>query len=246
MEVPFFIREMPLFFKFFSSFWILLFFSLIPLFFIYRFWFFLRNPKRRIPSGNNIVAPADGYVLYIKEIHDDKEVPVSVKKGQKIYLHELMDDHDTDYTLVIGIFMTPFSVHHNRIPFNGKIVKNHYRNTAANKTMLGTFMNLIFNLRPFTDDAEYLTENERNTLVIKNDIIDGAVVQIATKWVDLIKNDVVTPGEQVVKGDRFGMIRMGSQCDLFLNIKKGYKVVVSERQYVKAGSSILIELDDDD
>jgi len=242
MQIPFFIREMPIFFKIFSSFWILFFFSIIPLFFIYRYWYFLRDPRRKIPKGNNIVAPADGYIIYIKEIKN-KEVPISIKNGEKIYLKELMDDSQTNYNLVIGIFMTPFSVHQNRIPFSGKIIKNHYRQTNNNKSMNIGFLNLFFKLKPFTKGANYILDNERNTLVLKNDKIEGAVVQIADKWVRHIKNGNLKIGDDIEKGYKFGMIRMGSQCDLFLNIKSNYKIVVKERDYVKAGSDILIELE---
>ena len=235
---------MPLGFKINMYFWITFIVSMIPLFFIYRFWFFLRNPKRKIPSGNNIVAPADGVVLYIKEIKDNKEIPVSIKRDKIIYLNELMDDAKSDYNLVIGIFMTPFSVHYNRIPFDGEIVKNHYRSTKENKTMLGVFLNLILNLKPFTQNAEYIYENERNTLVIKNDCMKGAVVQIASTWIDNIRNKRLNQGDRVAKGEQFGMIRMGSQCDLFLKIDKKYKIVVKEKDYVRAGENILIELEE--
>ena len=223
-------------------FWIIVLTSLIPIFFLYRFWFFLRNPKRKIPEGNNIVAPADGFVLYIKEIIDGR-VPLSVKNRKEIYLKELMDGSETNYNLVIGIFMTPFSVHYNRFPFAGDVKKIFYRSAKENKSMISVFLNLLFNLKPLTAGADYILENERNTMVLKGNNIDGAVVQIATKWVDTIKNNLYRVGDKVSKGEKFGMIRMGSQCDLFLNIKGDYKVLVKERDYVKAGSSVLIELE---
>ncbi len=237
--------EMPLIFRILNFnlfFWIGLFASLVPLFFVYRFFFFLRNPERKIPAGDNIVAPADGYVLYIKKISKSGEVPISIKKGKRIYLKELLDDPGTKYNLVIGIFMTPFSVHYNRIPFDGVVKKNVYRSVKENKSMMAAFLNLLFNLKPYTDKAEYIYENERNTLVLKNKKIDGAVVQIATKWVDTIKNEKIKPGDKLDKGYKFGMIRMGSQCDLFLNIKTGYEIKTKERDYVRAGESVLIEI----
>ncbi len=223
-------------------FWSVFFSLLIPLFFIYRFWFFLRDPKRKIPIGANVVAPADGMIIYINEIKNG-QVPFSVKKGEKIFLKELMDDYAINYNLVIGIFMTPFSVHHNRFPFSGAITKNVYRNTNQNKSMLMGFLNLIFNLKPLTQGAFYILENERNTISIKGKNIEGAIVQIADKWVNKIKNKNFKVGDKVEKGEKLGLIRMGSQCDLFLNIKGKYKILVKERDYIKAGTSILIELE---
>jgi hypothetical protein len=35
---------------------------------------------------------------------------------------------------------------------------------------------------------------------------------------------------------------MGSQCDLFLKIKGNFDIKVKERDYVRAGKDILIEL----
>ena len=237
-----FFTHMPLFFKIQTIIWLGYFISLIPLFFIYRFWFFLRDPKRIIPGGNNIVSPADGLIIYIKEIENNKEIPISIKKGKKIFLNELMDDAENKYNLVIGVFMTPFSVHYNRIPFSGTITKNVYRSTKENKTMLKSFLNLVFNLKPFTENAEYIMDNERNTIALKGNKIDGAVIQIASTWIDNIKNLPVKIGDKVNKGDKIGIIRMGSQCDLYLNIKSKYKILVKERSYVKAGSTILIEV----
>lgn len=238
-----FFVHMPLFFKIQTVFWFTYLISLIPLFFLYRFWFFLRDPKRVVPDGNNIVSPADGLIIYIREIKNNNEVPISIKKGKKIFLNELMDDSENKYNLVIGIFMTPFSVHYNRVPFSGKVIKNFYRKTDKNKTMLKAFLNLVFNLKPLTENSEYILKNERNTIVIKGREIDGAVVQIASTWIDNIKNKPIKMGDNVSKGYKFGLIRMGSQCDLYLNIKRNYKILVKEREYVKAGSSILVEIE---
>lgn len=217
-----------------------IFVSIIPFFILYRFWFFLRNPGRRIPEGNVIVAPADGWINYIKEIKDN-EVPLSVKKGRKIVIEELMDDPQTGYTLVIGIYMTPLSVHYNRIPFSGTVKKVVYRGGKENMSMLRALLNLLFRLTPYAEGLFYLLENERNTTVIEGDGIKGAVVQIADKWVRQIVSDC-KPGDSVEKGETFGLIRMGSQCDLFLKIDGKHRILVKERDYVRAGSSALIDL----
>ena len=43
----------------------------------------VKDPPRQIPPGNNIVSPADGMVLYIKQIKDGI-IPEVVKKDVKI------------------------------------------------------------------------------------------------------------------------------------------------------------------
>lgn len=69
---------------------------------------FFRDPERTTPNKNNIlVSPADGRVLFVKEIYDDKFLNSKAKK--------------------ISIFMSPFNVHVNRIPISGKVeyIKYH-------------------------------------------------------------------------------------------------------------------------
>jgi len=223
-------------------FWIFFILLLVPFFFIYRFWFFFRDPKRKIPSGNNIVSPADGKILYIKTIKNN-EVPLSIKKDQKIYLNELIESN-VKYDLLVGIFMTPVSIHYNRFPFSGYIKNKYYTNKNNSRNMLRALLNIIFNLKPLEENADYILENERNTILISNDKIDAGIVQIADKWIKNIVNNDFKVGDFVNKGDKIGLIRMGSQCDLFLKINSNYKIRVKERDYVKAGSSVLIDLID--
>jgi len=223
-------------------FWALLILSSVVFFFFYRFYFFFRDPKRQAPVGNNIVSPADGFIVYIKEIKNG-EIPFSVKKNNKIILEELLDKQ-RDYNLLIGIFMTPLSVHYNRFPFSGKITEMIYKKTGINKIMTRGYLNIIFNLKPYTEGAEYISENERSITILENNDISCAIVQIADKWVNRIEN-YCKAGDNVIKGGKLGIIKMGSQCDIFLKIKNDYKIKVKERDYVKAGSSELIEILED-
>ena len=84
--------------------------------------------------------------------------------------------------------------------------------------MLRALLNIIFNLKPLEEDADYILENERNTTLISNDKIEAGIVQIADKWIKKIVNIDLKVGDFVNKGDKIGLIRMGSQCDLFLKI----------------------------
>ena len=54
--------------------------ALIGLAYIFwRYWWFFRNPQRHIPSGENIVSPADGKVVYVKRVQPMTPV-ISIKK----------------------------------------------------------------------------------------------------------------------------------------------------------------------
>lgn len=74
-------------------------------FFVFNLYFF-RNPKRVAPSGNQIVSPADGEVILIKEVKEDKFIKNDVIK--------------------ISIFMSIFNVHINRAPYDGEIIEVRY------------------------------------------------------------------------------------------------------------------------
>jgi len=69
-------------------------------------WFF-RNPEREIPEGDDIyVSPADGKVLRVGEVQEDRYLFRPMKK--------------------IEIFMSPLNVHVNRIPRSGVVVDAIY------------------------------------------------------------------------------------------------------------------------
>ncbi len=63
---------------------------------------FFRDPDRTAPDRDDvIVSPADGKVLFVKEMDEDKFV------GEKVNM--------------ISIFMSPLNVHVNRIPIDGVV-----------------------------------------------------------------------------------------------------------------------------
>ncbi len=68
---------------------------------------FFRDPDRKIPVKDNlVVSPADGKVLFVKEVEEDNFIK---GKGKQI-----------------SIFMSPLDVHVNRIPVSGTVEYLHY------------------------------------------------------------------------------------------------------------------------
>jgi phosphatidylserine decarboxylase len=57
-------------------------------------------------------------------------------------------------------------------------------------------------------------------------------------WVSQVVNKL-SPGDKAARGMLFGMIRFGSQTDLFIPDELGYKPVCVPGQYVYAGETIL-------
>lgn len=123
----------------------------------------------------------------------------------------------------VGIFMSPLDVHVNRVPVSGQVTAVHY--------YPGQF-------RPaFAADAAGV--NEQNAIVIQGD--EGrrmAMVQVA----GMLARRIVCSlkgGERVQRGERYGMIMLGSRVDLYCPLEMTLQVSVGQR--VKAGETIIGE-----
>lgn len=214
--------------------------ALIGAFLYWRLCFFLRDPVRRTPPGEqHILAAADGLITYVKRV-EAGEVPIAIKHRRRIPLPEITAVATASSGYLIGTYMTEYSVHRNRVPIGGEIVLREHRSAApCNRSMARMTANLLLGRRPYETDCEYLLANERLTIGIK--AATGAVVtvtQIADLWVDRIVARVGV-GEHVERGWQYGMIRLGSQCDVFLPDELVERVLVEPGQYVWAGVSMI-------
>jgi phosphatidylserine decarboxylase len=217
----------------------------LTLFIVWRFFYFLRNPKRTVSQNpDHILAPADGYVVYVTEV-DSREPVFALKNGRKIYLTELAASDEPAFQEarghLIGIYMTPFSVHYNRAPIAGyirQIASFPPRPELKNLSMFNALSNLIFDQRPLWHDCGYLATNERVSFALRNEHACVYITQIADRWVRRIVN--YRNNTTVEQGELFGLICLGSQVDLFVPASSGFEPVVEERSYVKAGISVLM------
>jgi len=136
-------------------------------------------------------------------------------------------DMEEEEALRISVFMNVFDVHVNRSPIDGKIVKINY--------IPGKFINAEL------DKAS--EHNERQALTVEAD--DGrkvGFVQIAGLVARRIVK-FVNEGDQLVTGQRFGLIRFGSRVDVYL--PKGHQALVCVGQKAVAGETVLAEVCDD-
>ncbi|HEX4215181.1 MAG TPA: phosphatidylserine decarboxylase [Candidatus Dormibacteraeota bacterium] len=190
------------------------------LFVVYRFY---RDPRRTAPEGPGlIVSPADGLVIYVQR-SEGGELPVAAKHGKRYTLQELTRTplHEQEAT-VVGIAMSFLDVHINRFPIAGKV--------AVQKHFAGAFGSLRHK------DMVYL--NERATTLIEDGGLQIAVVQIASRLVRQIVS-FVREGEVGGRGQRLGVIRLGSQVDLVLPAREDLSVCVRVGERVRAGESIV-------
>ena len=186
---------------------------------------FFRDPER-IPRKEDrvILSPADGTILYIKEIAKG-EFPFSVKKGRRVPLKEFAGENVVgEFGMQVGIGMNLLNVHVNRTPIKGKVV--------LLKRIPGRFLSLR--------KIESLLENERVLTIIQGSEMKVGVVQIASRLVRRIVSHI-SEGENVEAGQRLGMIRFGSQVDLLIPQMERLRVTISSGQEVKAGLSVIAE-----
>ncbi|MGH7725879.1 MAG: phosphatidylserine decarboxylase [Candidatus Eiseniibacteriota bacterium] len=210
---------------------------------------FFRDPSRPYFSDTSyFLAPADGILLYQREVEPD-ECIVDIKGKAYSLRDALRDPTYSQRSLVIGIFMTFFDVHVNRVPYPGRI---HFRELEPidtyNHPMLEVERQIINDLRVSTDTLGYLHHNQRVVNRIDSLAWGGSyyVLQIADYDVDCITPFNLKQGQPYVQGERFSQIRYGSQVDLIVPLRRGRDLITLQATgtHVEGGLDPLIEVRD--
>jgi phosphatidylserine decarboxylase len=127
-------------------------------------------------------------------------------------------------TKQVSIFMSVFDVHVNRAPISGRIV--HYRYNPGKK------------LAAMVEKSS--TENEQNLIVVQ----DSRGATVAFKQIaGLLARRIVfdkKEGDEILRGDRIGMIKFGSRVDVFLPATA--QIRVQNREKVKVGLTVIAEI----
>ncbi len=183
---------------------------------------FLRNPKRTIPPGKNLVSPADGTIIEVFQYHDSS---VELFKGNHRALGYIktMTEDVARHGYIVSIFMSPLDVHYNRTPLSGDIVS--VRHSAGKFLPANTFRSGLI--------------NEKTEIVIKNAVIRVKIIQIAGFLAKRIET-FVQPNDKVKKGQLVGLINLGSQVTLVL--PRSVTLTVSKGQKVTAGETIIAKI----
>jgi len=128
-----------------------------------------------------------------------------------------------DKQLRLSIFLSVFDVHVNRIPITGVIREIRYQR--------GKFMNAMA--------AESAEQNEQNIVTVEGEGQRVVLKQIAGL---LARRIIFNPkvGDRVERGQRIGLIKFGSRCDVLMDASARPNVKIGDR--VKGGSSVLAYL----
>ncbi|HEV2773052.1 MAG TPA: phosphatidylserine decarboxylase, partial [Thermoleophilaceae bacterium] len=209
--------------------------------------YFFRDPVR--PSYSNLdyfFSPADGIVLYQEEVGPSDSI-VDIK-GTPYSPREALRDPSFDRpSLIIGIFMTFFDVHVNRVPYPGRL---SYRQLepidTLNHPMLEVEEHILEDLRVAPSRAEYLRHNQRMVNRIETAVFPGPyyILQIADYDVDSITPFELKQNQPCLQGQRFSQIRYGSQVDLILPLSEHLELVPTQTLHchVEAGVDALVAI----
>jgi phosphatidylserine decarboxylase len=125
----------------------------------------------------------------------------------------------------VGIFLSIFDVHTNRAPIDGRVTYLEHRK--------GLFLDAR---RPeCSEENESMTwgfANDRVTIVVRQ--LTGAIARRIVAWSRV--------GDELKKGERFGMIRFGSRTEVYLPLAA--TVLVKVGDHVAGGSTIIARLPD--
>lgn len=165
--------------------------------------YFFRSPVRilEIDDPDFIIAPADGRVVVIEPVQEHE------------YFH--------DERLQVSIFMSPFNVHANWYPIEGKVLVSEHQKGRHQGAWL----------------PKSSTENERSLVVIET----PSKLQVAVRQVaGAMARRIVTyakAGKMAQRNQHMGFIKLGSRVDLYL--PKNTEMFVAVGEAVRGNETIL-------
>ena len=167
---------------------------------------FYRCPIRYYPGDTEkiVVAPADGHVVVIEEVEEHE------------YFH--------DRRMMISIFMSPFNVHANWFPVDGKVLFVKHQNGNYHKAWL----------------PKASEENERADVMIETP--EGEKV-LCRQIAGAIARRIVTyakDSEDCYIDEHLGFIKLGSRVDVYLPL--GSEVCVKMGQATTGDLTMIARL----
>lgn len=169
--------------------------------------YFFRDPGRPVPDDPRaLVSPADGTVTHVGEVVDA--------------------DFPGGRAFRVGIFLSIFNVHVNRMPRTGRVLDVRY--------FPGEFLDARHADCALRNEQTWIDLEEPGGRFLRIKQISGKLARRIICWLKL--------GETVHKGDRLGMIKFGSRTEVLLPLEPGLEVLVKVGDKVKGGSSVLLRL----
>ncbi|MAM36806.1 MAG: hypothetical protein CL988_06575 [Euryarchaeota archaeon] len=245
-------------------------YGLIPLFAIFCFMFsafcanFWRDPDRPIPREDGVlVSPADGHVMFVRReratgrrpskieeesgncqsdtltgiwFPEPSSAPLLFETEQRFQSVPEGEESPTD-VFRIAIFMSPLDVHVNRSPCAGTLLRMEHRTGKGMRR--GPFRPAFKKESQYNERVRSVFCSESNAMIEVTQI-SGILARTIIPWLGT--------NSKVRRGQRYGMIRLGSRVDIRAPAIHFSPTVISAEQknpnhpkgeFVQAGTTVL-------
>ena len=245
-------------------------YGFIPLFAIFCFMFsafcanFWRDPDRPIPREDGIlVSPADGHVMFVRreratgrrpsKIEEESgncqsdtltgiwfpeapSDPLQFETEQRFQSVPEGEESPTD-VFRIAIFMSPLDVHVNRSPCAGTLLRMEHRTGKGMRR--GPFRPAYRKESQYNERVRSVFCSESNAMIEVTQI-SGILARTIIPWLGT--------NSKVRRGQRYGMIRLGSRVDIRAPAIHFSPTVISAEEknpnhpkgeFVQAGTTVL-------
>lgn len=245
-------------------------YGLIPLFAIFCFMFsafcanFWRDPDRPIPREDGIlVSPADGHVMFVRReratgrrpskieeesgncqsdtltgiwFPEPSSDPLLFETEQRFQSVPEGEESPTD-VFRIAIFMSPLDVHVNRSPCAGTLLRMEHRTGKGMRR--GPFRPAYRKESQYNERVRSVFCSESNAMIEVTQI-SGILARTIIPWLGT--------NSKVRRGQRYGMIRLGSRVDIRAPAIHFSPTVISAEEknpnhpkgeFVQAGTTVL-------
>jgi len=245
-------------------------YGLIPLFAIFCFMFsafcanFWRDPDRPIPREDGIlVSPADGHVMFVRRERATGRRPSKIEEESDNCQSDMLtgiwfpeppsdpllfeteqrfqsvpegEESPTD-VFRIAIFMSPLDVHVNRSPCAGTLLRMEHRTGKGMRR--GPFRPAYRKESQYNERVRSVFCSESNAMIEVTQI-SGILARTIIPWLGT--------NSKVRRGQRYGMIRLGSRVDIRAPAIHFSPTVISAEEknpnhpkgeFVQAGTTVL-------
>jgi phosphatidylserine decarboxylase len=171
-------------------------------------------------------------ILYTLAFFRDPEREVPVDPGSVVAaadgaIADIVEVEESDVLKIktrrVGIFLSIFDVHTNRAPIEGRVIYREHREGLCVDARRA-------DCSEKNESMTWAFANSRATIVVRQ--LTGAIARRIVGWSQV--------GDELKKGDRFGMIRFGSRTEVYLPLTA--TVLVKVGDHVSGGSTIIARL----
>jgi len=159
-----------------------------------------------------------------RDVPSDPDAVVAAADGKIVEIADIDENEVLQKKMRrVAIFLSVFDVHVNRTPIDGRVI---YRLRREGRCLDARKPESSLKNEAMT----WAFENPRVTIVVRQ--ITGAIARRLVAWSQM--------GDDLRKGERFGMIRFGSRTEVYLPLDATVLVKLGDR--VAGGKSVIARL----